>query len=305
MPAISRRDSDPERTYSWLPSFLLPFYTSKPPPPSSPAQPPARLPPPKPPQTPPALAAVPPLPPSGYVRFDASMPALSTIPLPLSPLPLSPPSPPPLLSPSSLPLPPPSDQPTASHAAGADPSPAIGSRAFAGLSALEQPFGRGFRMVLPETLGGGSLPPLQPALSDSNGVRALSDSELRGGVGTGNTIFVPKLDAAQPATRSVLSPGMPPPPPHVQACDGGSNSGSCRSSSAEQCGGHGDDTKGCDASGTPPEALERSAPSGEAELLEAADSLFDSLAALYVQLSPVGKSAIHARWIQLHAHASQ
>ena len=120
--AADEASDAPSRPSHWLPTFLLPFTTTPPPPPAAPPPRPT-LPPPKPPTS--------------------------------SPPP--PPPPPPTI------LPPPSctscANPLASTklstklSSAAPDSLTAGGRAFAGLSALEKPFGRGFRLVLPTSLG--------------------------------------------------------------------------------------------------------------------------------------------------------
>ena len=110
----------------WFPSFLLPFTTTQPPPPLAPPPPPRALPPPKPPARPPPAPA-PPLP--------ATVPAAAA-----------------LTTPSATAQQRPGLVKIGINEAG-QAGLVAGSRAFAGLSALETPFGRGFRLVLPDTLG--------------------------------------------------------------------------------------------------------------------------------------------------------
>jgi hypothetical protein len=110
----------------WFPSFLLPFTTTQPPPPLAPPPPPRALPPPKPPARPPPAPA-PPLPATGPAAAALTTPSATT-----------------QQRPGLVKI--------GINEAG-QAGLVAGSRAFAGLSALETPFGRGFRLVLPDTLG--------------------------------------------------------------------------------------------------------------------------------------------------------
>ena len=144
--------------WSSLTSFLLPLWS--PPMPVQNPSPPPRLPPPKPPPPASASAQPPPLPPQviegGKERDDRGLPTAA-----------------------------PSGPPPVSSTNHATPH----QRAFPGLSALEQPFGRGFRLKLPETL---STP---TATADAGGE-------------TGD-LYVPTLGASLGAS---LRPNMKPPP---------------------------------------------------------------------------------------------
>ena len=179
--------TDGSQSFFSISSFLLPFI-SRPPPPVSIA-PPSRLPTPKP---PPVARPPPPLPPATPTS-DAPSPASS-------PLPSSAPAPTPSLPAATGPRTPP--LPTAVL-------PPAG--AFAGLSALEQPFGRGFRMVLPETLGSSTLETMGAATGGGPPTPAAPPPPRHP-----PTAYMPSLGTKLPTALPPNVPSPRPPPPQVK-----------------------------------------------------------------------------------------
>lgn len=122
-------------------------------------------------------------------------------------------SPPP--SPSSPPNAPPPTLPNDLH-----PKLHAGSPSFARLSALEHPFGRGFRMALPETLGSASSDSLSDGLSGGlgGGSSSLSGFDRLGGAaneaGRSRLTTMPSSAAAAGSrAEEPIAGGNPPPPP--------------------------------------------------------------------------------------------
>ena len=194
----------------WLPSFLLPFTTTQPPPPLAPLPPPRALPPPKPPARPPPAPA-PPLP--------ATVPAASA-----------------LTTPSA----------TAQHPGlvksgineAGQAGLAAGSRAFAGLSALETPFGRGFRLVLPDTLG-------ESLGSTALGGEALGGASHGEGRGEGDGDGSTGVGASGAVARGNRQPSTT-----AAAAGSGRSGGGSSSTSSSDAGGY----AGGSMTSTPPEA---------------------------------------------------
>ena len=184
-------------------SFLLPFISGPPP---SVKPPPARLPPPAPPSPTPSPPPLPPPNPSQLPAARAGAPPSAR---------------PPVSAPVSPPVP-------------VLPASQAGARAFTGLSALEsaleQPFGRGFRLVLPESLGASSA---AGADGDDAGARATTaataaTAAAASGAREGGdvmTFYVPSLGGERISIhattrktalpRRLPQPLPPPAPPHT------------------------------------------------------------------------------------------